>query len=461
MKNCKIIPNKGYYLSGLNKSFYDIALDLICNQTAIFGLDNTVKMYTLLNGKIKSSELHPQKEYMKVIAKFEMPEEANTTFKKYNIYNSMELYTQEQDIWLDVNYHIDLFLLPFMVKIDNEDILIYPIMKFYHNNILIINYNIYCYDPIKKKKFERIYADINRKTFQKISIPINYAPKGNEYEEVESIMDEEKTRYVEVEAKNEFSNIIYFSKYLISLIGDSEWTGVFYGRCTYLIDNTENNVDEKFIDTLLKGAKGDYVSEAKDYSYNKSYKRYCNERATIVVGKKAIEQESLVQAVEEMMIIQTIDDTILFYNLRKNEYTYKELKSIYNNMLYYEIDKRVSNYGEIENMLAIQHSFMNRDKKIEYLRTCIDVEIKEKETFYQDKISLFALLLSAGPIVDYIFFPLLNNILHLEKIYKYIIILKNSNLKFLINTDILKMCCFIIALVGIYWAHKKFIKGKL
>lgn len=119
-------------------------------------------------------------------------------------------------------------------------------------------------------------------------------------------MDEEKTQYVEVEAKNEFSNIIYFSKYLISLLGDSEWTGVFYGRCTYLIDNTENNVDEKFIDTLLKGAKGDYVSEAKDYSYNKSYKRYCNERATIVVGKKAIEQESLVQAVEEMMIIQTI-----------------------------------------------------------------------------------------------------------------------------------------------------------
>ena len=79
MKNCKIIPNKGCYLSGLNKSFYDIALDLICNQTAIFGLDNTVKMYTLLNGKIKSSELHPQKEYMKVIAKFEMPKEANTT----------------------------------------------------------------------------------------------------------------------------------------------------------------------------------------------------------------------------------------------------------------------------------------------------------------------------------------------------------------------------------------------
>lgn len=36
----------------------------------------------------------------------------------------------------------------------------------------------------------------------------------------------------------------------------------------------------------------------------------------------------------------------------------KKLKSIYNNMLYYEIDKRVSNYGEIENMLAIQHSFL-------------------------------------------------------------------------------------------------------
>ena len=48
-------------------------------------------------------------------------------------------------------------------------------------------------------------------------------------------MDEEKTQYVEVEAKNEFSNIIYFSKYLISLLGGSEWTGVFYGRCTYLI----------------------------------------------------------------------------------------------------------------------------------------------------------------------------------------------------------------------------------
>ena len=141
MKNCEIIPNKGYYILGLNKNLYDIALDLINNQVAIFGLDNTVKMYSTVNGKIKISELHPQTEYLKVKTKFEMPEEANTLFKEVNIYNSMELYTQEQEIWLDLNYHIDLFLLPFIVKIDNEDILIYPIMKFYDSNILIINYN--------------------------------------------------------------------------------------------------------------------------------------------------------------------------------------------------------------------------------------------------------------------------------------------------------------------------------
>ncbi|MCI8486513.1 MAG: hypothetical protein HFJ20_05435 [Clostridia bacterium] len=290
---------------------------------------------------------------------------------------------------------------------------------------------------------------------------MNYAPKNKESEAVEKIMDEEIVQYVEIKTENEFSNLIYFSKYLISLLGDSEWTGVFYGRCAYLLDSKENNIEDKFIDTLLRGVKGDYVSETKDYSYNKAFKKYYNERATIVVGKDALNQKSLIQAVEEKMILQTIYDTIVFYNLRKNKYTYKELKSIYNNMLYYEIDKRVSNYGEIENILTIQHAFMNREKRIEYLRTCIDEKIKERETYLQDKISLFTLLLSAGPIVDYILFPIINNILHITEIYEYIIKLKNSCIGYWINTDILKMCCFIISIVAIYFIHNKFIRRKL
>ena len=45
-------------------------------------------------------------------------------------------------------------------------------------------------------------------------------------------------------------------------------------------------------------------------SINKNIKKYYNERATIYLGKEVLQHMSLVQTVEEMMIIQTVKDNI-------------------------------------------------------------------------------------------------------------------------------------------------------
>lgn len=218
---------------------------------------------------------------------------------------------------------------------------------------------------------------------------------------------------------------------------------------------------DSFIDTLLKGTKGNYEKELKNMSINKNIKKYYNERVTIYLGKEVLQHMSLVQTIEEMMIIQTVKDNILLYSISLDKIKYDELKEIYMNMLYEAVDGRSSKYGEIEDILQGQHFYLKRNDRLKYLKQCLQTKIQDRETYYQEKISFFALLLSAGPIVDYVLYPLMNNILHYSKIYKYVICLKSTYIGLFLNTDILKMFCFVLVILLIIYIHKKFIKGKL
>lgn len=106
------------------------------------------------------------------------------------------------------------------------------------------------------------------------------------------------------------------------------------------------------------------------------------------------------------------------------------------------------------------HTFMKSKEKVEFLKIGLEEKIKEKESYYQEKTALFALLLSASPICDYIFFPIINNILHLEEMYNFIKIIKGTALNSLVKVEYLRGLCFIIAIGLIYLLYKRFIKKK-
>ena len=181
-------------------------------------------------------------------------------------------------------------------------------------------------------EFEKVYADFNRHIFKRLTIPVIYAPEYKKENEVDAVMDEENVKYIEVDCKNEeFRNIINFSWYLLNLINHSDESVTFYARCSYFIESNKNNhVGKKFIDTLLKGVKGNYKYELKDNSINKNYKKYFNERASIVVGENAEQIESEIQAIEERMMLQVLEQSQIIENLKNDKYTYNELRKIYN-----------------------------------------------------------------------------------------------------------------------------------
>lgn len=107
---------------------------------------------------------------MKVSAKFSKPEFIDTVFKEINLEQAILMYTQEQEIWINPMYHLDLFMLPFQVKVLERDILIYPIIKIFENNSIIISYPIYIDDESNLEEFEKVFADFNRHIFEKLTI---------------------------------------------------------------------------------------------------------------------------------------------------------------------------------------------------------------------------------------------------------------------------------------------------
>lgn len=461
MKNCKVVANKAFYLGDLKENilFYT-AMELIKNNIAVYGIDNCGIIYLNGKDKIDVKEIDIEKEYMKVSAKFSIPEGIDTDFKQITLEQAILMYTQEEEIWIEQEYHLDIFLLPFQVRILNQDILIYPIIKLFEDNIMIISYNIYVDNDMTIKEFKNVFADINRHLFEKISIPINYAPKSLKSKGIIMKMDGEKTKYIEMDTTEEyFDSIINISLYFIDLFNISEQTGIFYGRCSYFIEN-DKKINKGFIDTLLKGVEGNYKYELQDFSINRDYKKYFNERASIVLGKYSNQLEPEIQVIEERMMIQTIRESKIIDKLQRDCYTYKKLKKIYMDMLYNNIQYRDSNYGEIEDILKVMHSFMKREEKMNYLKIGLEEKIKEKEYYYQEKIALFALLLSAEPISEYILFPITNNFLHLEKVYIIIEKLKQTWMNTFLKVDYLKGICFVVSIILIYYIYKRYLKRK-
>lgn len=463
MKKSKVVINKSFYLGDLKKDilFFN-SMNLIKESVVVYGIDSYGRCYTKKNTDIEIQDIDIKKEYMKVSAKFSKPEFIDTVFKEINLEQAILMYTQEQEIWINPMYHLDLFMLPFQVKVLERDILIYPIIKIFENNSIIISYQIYIDDESNLEEFERVFADFNRYIFEKLTIPVNYAPKHKKEDEVDAIMDGENVKYIEIDTRNEeFRNIINFSWYLLNLINQLDEPITFYARCAYFIEKDKNlDIDKRFIDTLLKGVKGNYKYELKDYSVNKDYKKYFNERASIVVGKNARHVEPEIQAIEERMMLQVLQESRIIENLKNDKYSYNELRKIYRETLYGNIEYRDSHYGEIEDTLKLMHTFMKSKEKVEFLKIGLEEKIKEKESYYQEKTALFALLLSASPICDYIFFPIINNILHLGEIYNFIKIIKGTAINSFMKVEYLRGLCFIIAIGLIYLLYKRFIKKK-
>lgn len=463
MKKSKVVINKSFYLGDLKKDilFFN-SMNLIKENVVVYGIDSYGRCYTKKDTNIEMQDIDIKKEYMKVSAKFSKPKFIDTVFKEINLEQAILMYTQEQEIWINPMYHLDLFMLPFQVKVLERDILIYPIIKIFENNSIIISYQIYIDDESNLEEFEKVFADFNRHIFEKLTIPVNYAPKHKKEDEVDAIMDGENVKYIEIDTRNEeFRNTINFSWYLLNLINQLDEPITFYARCSYFIEKDKNfDIDKRFIDTLLKGVNGNYKYELKDYSINKDYKKYFNERASIVVGKNARHVESEIQAIEEKMMLQVLQESRIIENLKKDEYSYNELRKIYRETLYGSIEYRDSHYGEVEDALKLMHTFMKSKEKVEFLKIGLEEKIKEKESYYQEKTALFALLLSASPLCDYILFPIINNILHLGKIYIFIEKIKTTQLSFLIKVEYLRGLCFIIAIGLIYLLYKRFIKKK-
>jgi len=463
MNKSKVVINKAFYLGDLKKdSLFLRAMGLIYNDSVVYGLDSCGKCYYKQDNKIEIQDIDIEKDYMKVSANFSQPEFIDTSFKEINLKKSILMYVQEQEIWIEPVYHIDLFMLPFQVRVLETDILVYPIIKTYENNSIIISYSIYIGDRMDTENFKKIFADFNRNLFEKMTMPVYYAPKHKEEDEVVVLVDDENCKYIEVGTQNyEFRNIISFSWYLLNYIYKLDQPVTFYGRCSYFIESSERDqINKQFIDTLLKGVNGNYKYELKNDSLNRDYKKFFNERASIVVGKDAENIESEIQAIEERMMLQVINLGRIVENLKNDKYSYNELKKIYNKTVYDYIEHRDSHYGEVEYTLQKMHAFMKSKEKIEFLKMGLEEKIKEKDSYYQEKTALFALLLSAGPICDYMLFPMINDILHMEKIYNFIKMVKGIQIGFLIREVYLKGICFIIAIGLIYFLYKVFIRKK-
>ena len=210
MKKSKVVINKSFYLGDLKKDilFFN-SMNLIKENVVVYGIDSYGRCYTKKDTNIEIQDIDIKKEYMKVSAKFSKPEFIDTVFKEINLEQAILMYTQEQEIWINPMYHLDLFMLPFQVKVLERDILIYPIIKIFENNSIIISYQIYIDDESNHKEFEKVFADFNRHIFEKLTIPVNYAPKHKKEDEVDAIMDGENVKYIEIDTRNEeFRNII-------------------------------------------------------------------------------------------------------------------------------------------------------------------------------------------------------------------------------------------------------------
>ncbi|MEG1989977.1 MAG: hypothetical protein RR136_03185 [Clostridia bacterium] len=461
MNNYKVVINKGFYLGKTKLDIINTTLNLIKSEKICFGIDNALALYIKDNENIKFIPIEFKKEYRKIQGNFSIPKEINTDFKSINFKNSIEINFQEDEVWIDNKHgYITLFLYPFEIFSSVIHTLVYPIIKVYDDNTIIISYNIYSdKKEISEDEFCDAFYDINVIEFDNVLLPKCYCniEDDNILEYMQLERDGEDIQYLKT---SYFRNLKDITNYIISLFESNEDTDIFYSRTSfYLYDDIKYL---PIVNTVLTGVnkKHKFAFKYKNFSMNKNIKRYFNEIATVVVSNEGLQLYSGIQAVEERMIKKTIDDTIVYRNLINDKYNYKELKNIYNKMLYNNIDDRESNYGEINIILEQMYNFMNRKKRIESLKLTIEQKIKEKESYYQEKTTLFVMLLSSAPLVDYVILPLIVNILHFDSVYKLINLLKN-NFSFIININFLKVICYTISVLGIYFLYKYVIKKKM
>lgn len=439
MKQARVIYNKGFYIGDEVKYIEETPLYLISQGIVRLAVDSGLAYYK--RGKTENDlivgTIDIEKEYRKrsaTITNIDELEELNE-FEKINIYDSIGMWLHEEDLFYNKEEYISLFFYPITLIYKNFSIKVYPIAKFYHDGKIIISHNVYFNKKISFKQFGSIVSNIEIERIESIELPTAFL-NGIAFDTSKAYSREENEEKIEFICLQNFkmiNNFIDLSKFLLLLFGAKNTSNIFYSRILYLID--DKKLTDKEINKLLNGCmmEAKDINNGKDFRIFKDYSHYQNDSSTIIIGKNCPKYYPSIQSREEYIILQIMNDSIIFKNAIENKYTYSQLKSLRLDYMMEENHYACSPYSEINDSIMSIYNSMHKELRIKNLNILLEEKMKEKEVNFQDTITLIALLLACQPITDYILIPLYT--------------LYCNYLKFTFNEDFIKAYMFIISIL--------------
>lgn len=412
MKQAKVIYNKGFYIGDEVKYIEEMPLYLISKGIVRIAVDDGLAYYKKGDTEkdLTIGTIDIEKEYRKRSAKITNVNEIDdlTEFEKINIYDSIGIWLHEEDLFYNKEGYISLFFYPITLIYKEFSIKVYPIAKFYHDGKIIISHNIYFNEKIGFKKFGDIVSKIEIEAIENIVLPTSFLSgidfdKSKVYSRKEN---EENIEFICLQNFKMINNFIDLSKFLLLFFGAKNTSNIFYSRILYLID--DKKLKDKEISKLLNGCmvEAKEINNGKDFRMFKDYSHYQNDSCTIIVGKECLQHYPGAQSREEYIILQIMNDSIIFKNAIENKYTYNQLKSLRLDYMMEENHYACSPYSEINDSIMNVYNSMHKELRVKNLNILLEEKMKEKEIKFQDTITLIALLLACQPITDYILIPI-------------------------------------------------------
>lgn len=412
MKQAKVIYNKGFYIGDEVKYIEETPLYLISKGIVRIAVDDGLTYYKKGDTEkdLTIGTIVIEKEYRKRSAKITNVNEIDdlNEFEKINVYDSIGIWLHEEDLFYNKEGYISLFFYPITLIYKEFSIKVYPIAKFYHDGKIIISHNIYFNERINFKKFGDIVSKIEIESIESIELPTSFL-SGIDFDKSKVYSREENEENIEFICLQNFkmiNNFIDLSKFLLLLFGAKNTSNIFYSRILYLID--DKKLKDKEINKLLNGCmvEAKEIDNGKDFRIFKDYSHYQNDSCTIIVGEDCLQHYPGVQSREEYIILQIMNDNIIFKNAIENKYTYNQLKSLRLDYMMEENHYACSPYSEINDSIINVYNSMHKELRVKNLNILLEEKMKEKEIKFQDTITFIALLLACQPITDYILLPI-------------------------------------------------------
>lgn len=412
MKRAKVIYNKGFYIGDEVKYIEETPLYLITKGIVRIAVDGGLAYYKKCDTEkdLTICTIDIEKEYRKRSAKITNVNEIDdlNEFEKINIYNSIGIWLHEEDLFYNKEGYISLFFYPITLIYKEFSIKVYPIAKFYHDGKIIISHNIYFNEKINFKKFGDIVSKIEIESIESVELPTSFL-SGIDFDKSKVYSREENEENIEFICLQNFkmiNNFINLSKFLLLLFGAKNTSNIFYSRILYLID--DKKLKDKEINKLLNGCMVEVkeIDNGKDFRIFKDYSHYQNDSCTIIVGENCLQHYPGAQSREEYIILQIMNDSIIFKNAIENKYTYNQLKGLRLNYMMEENHYACSPYSEINDSIMNIYNAMHKELRVKNLNILLEEKMKEKEIKFQDTITLIALLLACQPITDYVLLPI-------------------------------------------------------